>query len=183
MSIDNGKPNAFRVHADKPEGEILSGGAIQDAAGVIHQRPATGWPAKGISYVGGWPEGIQLGTDVASNFAARGLVTIEGADVVVRPSRPNPDVDANGSAKVADRHLVADRDNALGMPMPHAFPQAERITFHDPGGDVTYDVTRQPDKYVAGDTEGTERVTAEVYAAGDTEVEWFYTLTRTEKKG
>ena len=196
MSVDNGKPNIFRIHADKPEGDYVSPIAIQAPDGEVHYRPDTGWPVLGLEYlslaedrgsslyVSGWPELMQISIGQVEKYAARGLAVIDGARSVVRPSRPDPDTDESGSAKVADAHHIPDPGNPRGMPAPHVFSQADRITFHayDPATkrkhDEVYDVIRNPDKYVAGDTSGTEQVTPDVYATGNTEVDWFYTLQR-----
>lgn len=195
MSLDNGKSNIFRIHADKPEGEVLGPGLIKDSSGKIHIRPDDGWPAAGLSYlsvhptvtgqfVEGWPDGIAVSTKLIDAYAARGLVTVEGAREVVRPSRPDPGVDENGSARITEAHMVTNRQQEAdrSAPPPHVLPQADRITFkaYSPGGtyDEVYDVVRNPDKYVAGDTTGEQQVTPEIYADGETEVEWFYTLRR-----
>lgn len=202
MSVTDGKPNHLHVYADKPDGEYVgeehglpATAVIKTADGRLHQRPAEGWPALGLGYtspdpelpghrVYGWPDAMQISPKVLNGLASRGLAYLTGERTVVRPSRPDPDTDENGSAKVADHHHVPDPDNPRGNPPPHVFPQADVVTFrtYDPvtrrRGTVTYDVARNPDKYVAGDETGEAQVTPDVYAAGDTEVEWFYTLHR-----
>lgn len=119
---------------------------------------------------------------VRKNLGRPKIMTVEGLRQVTRPSRPEPDFDEKGSAVVAGHHYGDDADNPGGIQGPHELLHADAFVFHTPDGDLRYEVVRQPDKYVAGDAKGTKRVTAEVYAAGDTEVEHFFTL-RLIKKG
>jgi hypothetical protein len=70
----------------------------------------------------------------------------------------------------------------------HTFIHADAIVLHCAGGDVRYRVTQQPDKYavidrveingdkrlVREEIDPTAEVTRDIYAAGDTRVDWFY---------
>lgn len=74
----------------------------------------------------------------------------------------------------------------------HTFLHADALVLHTVDGDVRYRVTRQPDKYAVVDymtgpyggriaiTDDEAPVTDEAYAAGDTDVSWFYDLQREE---
>ena len=58
----------------------------------------------------------------------------------------------------------------------HTFGHYDRLVLKTLDGDFVYDVIRQPDKYVTGDDEA--KVTPDLYANGETQVDWFYDLKR-----
>jgi hypothetical protein len=138
-------------------------------------NPATGgaepWPLAGIQLDGadgseGPPQTIGISTTVVDNGRAEGWITVEGENVVHRPGGPPGNLWA----------------------VTHTFRQVDTLIFHTVDGDVRYRVTHQPDKYAVVDRvtanddkrlvreeiDPDAEVTDEIYAAGDTRVDWFY---------
>lgn len=113
------------------------------------------WPLAGVRLLDA-PDATQIPTNVVADAIAQGWATGEDGRQVVRPSGRTPD--------------------DLTKP-PHVFVHYSRIIFHTLDGDVTYRVLHQPDKY-ADPGDDTTPVTAEVYAAGATRVDWFYGVGR-----
>lgn len=113
------------------------------------------WPLASVDVMGDPPDEHGVSTHLVAAGISEGWITGEGEEVVHRPGGP-PD----------NRWAVT-----------HTFVQYASLTFHFDSGDVTYKVTHQPDKYVAGGTDKT-KVTDEIYAAGETRVDAFYWLKR-----
>lgn len=132
------------------------------------------WPLAGIEIVGDAPSYTHVGTSWVAKGKAEGWITLEGEEIVHRPSGPS--------------------DNVWGAPA-HTFVQAEALIIHTVDGDVRYKVVHQPDKYAdnavyVNDGKKTEnglqytansysdetKVTDEHYANGQTRVDWFYGL-------
>lgn len=102
------------------------------------------------------PGGAPAATSVSTAFVNRGRVegwlSVEGEEVVHRPSGPAA---------------------APWSTPPHTFTHHDVIVLHTIDGDVRYRVVHQPDKYAA---DRYELPTDAQYAAGETRVDWFYTL-------
>jgi hypothetical protein len=140
-------------------------------------NPATGgaepWPLAGVRVEGingeQRPAVIGVGTTVVDNGRAEGWIEADGEQVVHRPGGP-PD----------DQWRVT-----------HTFRHYDTLTFKTVDGDLRYRVTHQPDKYavtgrkrskddesvVLETIDPAKTVTDQVYAAGDTRVDWFYLAT------
>lgn len=159
--------------------------AVKDSPHTVVNDPTTGRaiiintetgreesrPLLGVCPVGDLPEKCTVSTGFVESAVSEGWASYVNERVVFRPSGP--------------------ADNKWGTP-PHAFVHADAIVFHFIEGDVRYDVTHQPDKYVAKDkTFGDqtidtypdfdlddEPVTDAIYEAGKTRVDWFYGLQR-----
>lgn len=116
--------------------------------------PGQSWPLLGIELEDP-PDTCRVPTAWVNKAVAEGWVTLEAPTVVMRPAGPGGDPTAN----------------------VHQFIHADTLVVHTLDGDVRYRVVRQPDKYVAGGADD-EPVTAEVYAAGDTQVDHWYELER-----
>ncbi|HEX8106098.1 MAG TPA: hypothetical protein VF516_00155 [Kofleriaceae bacterium] len=119
-------------------------------------EPAPGqpWPLLGVELVDA-PDTCRVPTNWVNKAVAEGWAELVGPAVVMRPGGP-----ASDPASVL-----------------HQFLHAEALRIHTLDGPVTYRITRQPDKYVAGGADD-EPVTAEAYAAGDTQVDHWYELER-----
>lgn len=139
-----------RVRADRTGGEGS-------------RDPNTGaWPFAGLEHADGeWPAHIRVPQKVILHYMANGWVTGEGHEVVTRPA---------GTA-------AAPWAPTPTAPGPHVFHHYQAFVFHTPDGtdDARYRVVHQPDKYVASKGP-TAKVTDEVYASGDTRVDWFYEM-------
>jgi hypothetical protein len=97
------------------------------------------------------PKRCQLPTQWVAQGLAEGWIETEGMRVEHRPGGP-----------VDDQWATT-----------HSFVHYDAIVLKAIDGDVRYRVTRQPDKYVdSKDPDAT--VTPEIYAAGETRVDWFY---------
>jgi hypothetical protein len=148
-----------------------------DATGrVIHINPETGRQVDHLPLLGVRPEGdLPDETSVSARFVnsavSEGWAELVNSRVVYRPS--GPPEDPWGAA----------------WP-PHLFIHADAITFHFLDGDVTYEVTHQPDKYAdyeqatypaqidSFEGDDSTPVTPEVYEAGATRVDNLYCLKR-----
>lgn len=129
------------------------------------------WPLKGVQVEGDLPEECTVGTTFVQRAVSEGWATLVNERAVFRPSGPP-------------------HDKWGGQFVPHAFVHCDAIVFHFLDGDAYYEVTHQPDKYVASkrDYKGEqidtypdfslddEPVTDEHYAAGLTRVDHFYGL-------
>lgn len=127
------------------------------------------WPLAGVEFVyeDGPPAFTRVSTSYVQDAIREGWLEAEGMEPVVRPSGP------------ADNKWAGN---------PHVFMHIDALVFKTINGDVRYNVVRQPDKYVEGnsyDERGltTRRVntddhevTDEIYAEGKTRVDWFYDL-------
>lgn len=120
-----------------------------DTPGDAHEP----WPLAGVEIVGDPPDECEVSTGFIARGKAEGWIELEGENVMHRPGGPPSNLWA----------------------VTHTFVQAKAIVFHLAGGDVTYKVMHQPDKYVADGTD-TAKVTEDHYAAGETRVDLFYGL-------
>lgn len=112
------------------------------------------WPLVGVELLDA-PDTCRVPTGWVNKAVAEGWATLEGARVEIRPGGPAHDVAA----------------------IVHQFIHADVFVIHALGGDVRYRITHQPDKYVADGDDDTP-VSTEDYAAGNTRVDWFYSLAR-----
>lgn len=115
------------------------------------------------------PDKVRASTNVIATGRREGWLTLEGAQVVLRPAGPPGD---------------PDRED------PHIFHQGTRVVFHTLDGDVAYKVVHNPDKYADHSeasypdqvkkfkSDDSTKVTSEIYDAGATRVDWFYDLER-----
>jgi hypothetical protein len=119
--------------------------------------PATGyrnsWPLAGLKVTSA-PALARIPTSFVDRGRNAGWITVEGEQVYHRPGGPpsNP------------------------FAITHTFKHVDVIVLHDIDGDVRYRVTHQPDKY-ADNAPDDEPVTDDIYAAGETRVDWFYDAT------
>lgn len=111
------------------------------------------WPLAGVEVVGEPPKECRVPTTWVLMGRREGWIELEGEQVVHRPGGP-PDEPWR---------------------VTHTFVQGDVLVLKCVDGDVRYRITRQPDKYVEGGKD-TDEVTEEVYAAGETQVDWFYNL-------
>lgn len=119
-----------------------------DTPGVEHEP----WPTAGVKLEVA-PDECRLATTVVDRGVEEGWIELVNDQLVRRPAGP---------AENPTRSW-------------HYFNHCTQIIFHTVDGDVEYDVIYQPDKYVDSD-DPTESVTDERYAAGETRVDWFYTV-------
>lgn len=110
------------------------------------------WPLAGIEVVGDPPKETVVPRSFVSRGRVEGWLDLEGEEVVHRPGGPADDP----------------------WRRTHTFIHAKAIVLKTVDGDVRYRVTKNPDKFVAGDHRA--KVTDEIYAAGETEVVWTYHL-------
>lgn len=129
------------------------------------------WPLAGIQLEGDAPKTCRVSTTFVLRGRREGWIEIEGETVVHRPGGPPDDL----------------------WRITHTFIHGTTLVLKCIDGDVRYSITRQPDKYV--DTRGPqedakgalvdpphpgkeddEKVTDEIYEAGETRVDWFYNL-------
>ena len=149
-------------------------------------EPAEGqpWPCAGVEIVGGVPDEITFPTSFIRRHQNAEWLEIVGDGWVERPSRPNPD-EKGGVLVVANSHRSPDG------PQPHMFMHVERFIFDTLNhGRVEYRVVANPDKYADYDeatypdrikkfkADAATTVTPEMYAAGATRVDHFYTCVR-----
>lgn len=128
-----------------------------DTPGEDHEP----WPLAGVDCLGDPPDECGLATHFVARGIAEGWISGEDEEVVHRP----------GGGQQTGLWSVT-----------HTFLHYSAIVFHFSDGDVRYKVVRQPDKYVAGGTDKT-KVTAEIYAAGETQVDCFYWVKLDKRKG
>lgn len=147
----------IRKVADKSTGQRVRGYDSRTGEPCLinpeTERPEP-WPLAGITFEGAAPPAATvLSTSFVARGQAEGWLELVNPRVVHRPGGP-PE----------DRWRVT-----------HTFTHVEAIVFKALEENVRYRVTHQPDKYVDGRPD-TARVTDEIYAAGDTRVDWFYTV-------
>ena len=118
------------------------------------------WPLAGVDCLGDPPDECGLATHFVARGIKEGWIEAEGEEVVHRPGGP-----------IDNRWQVT-----------HTFLHYDALVFHFSGGDVRYKVVHQPDKYVAGGTDKA-KVTDEIYAAGETQVDAFYWVKLQKGKG
>lgn len=146
----------IRKLADKTTGERVTRYDQETGAKKL-VNPATDgddhepWPLAGVEAVGEVPAEVDFPTHFVARGKAEGWITLEGEEVVHRPGGPPDNVWA----------------------VTHTMVQAQEIVLHLASGDVRYKVVHQPDKYVAEGTDKT-KVSDELYAAGQTRVDYFY---------
>lgn len=162
-----GQQRVVRFDCDTGEKKLVNPATPGDA----HES----WPLAGISFAD--PAGNHADppalTTISSGKLAEGLAegwaTATGARPVVRPAGPTMEDWNSGQTG-----------------QPHMFMHYDTVTFHTLDGDFTYNVTHQPDKYAdhdeatyeiaAFDADDTTEVTPEIYEAGATRVDDYYTL-------
>ncbi len=148
-----------RKLADKSEGERVvkydpDTGVkrlVNPATPGDHHEP---WPLAGVEVLDA-PEVCSVPTGWVNRAVAEGWATLEGPRLATRPGGPAGDP----------------------LAVTHQFIHADHLVIHSVDGDVRYRVVGQPDKYVTGGGPD-DQVTREDYAAGNTEVRWFYALER-----
>lgn len=139
-----------------PTGEVKL--VNPDTPGTDHEP----WPMVGVEILGDEPPArAKISQRMAQAASGEGWLTLVNSRPVVRPAGPNQgtfESSVNGT--------------------PHVFYHADEIHIETANhGLVKYRVVRQPDKYAA--TEGADLetpVTPEMYAAGQTSVDWTYGL-------
>lgn len=137
------------------------------------RNPDGSWPLAGVSITLDKDGTAQMSTRLVMDGKAEGWITTTGDRSVSRHGGPvnNP----------ADPRAL------------HNFVHFDTVTIHTiDEGDITFEVTHQPDKYAdyeaATDPDAVEPfeaddetpVTDEIYAAGATRVDYFYDLKRVE---
>lgn len=129
-------------------------------------NPATGrpepWPLAGVRIEGDAPVSCKVPTSWVARGIAEGWLEGVNERPVVRPAGPTQNV-----------------WNSSHTGQPHLFMHYDALILKCVDGDVRYEVTHQPDKYVDSD-DPSESVTPEIYAAGNTRVDHFYELTLAE---
>jgi hypothetical protein len=120
-----------------------------DTPGVDHEP----WPLAGVKLEIA-PDECRLSTSFVDRGINEGWLEGFGESLIRRPAGP------------ADNPTRA----------WHYFTHYDELVFHTVDGDVTYRVTRQPDKYVEGDETGVMSVTDEFYRSGETQVDHFYAV-------
>ena len=153
-----------RIHADRTDGERVKRydpetgeGYLADPSTWRRDDPATWvekpWPATAIELIDGAPASAQTTLQWIRKRQAEGLVVVEGERPEHRPGGPPDDL----------------------WRVTHTFIHIDALVLKTTDGDVRYRVVRQPDKYVAGGADE-DLVTPDIYAAGETDVAWFYLL-------
>lgn len=128
------------------------------------------WPVAGIQPFGrrhkGWPEKMRVTMSSILKWEGRGLLSVEGREVVLSPAGP-PSSPWKGSATT--------RKN-------HEFVIGSRIVFHnnvnDPNDDVAYKVVRNPGKFYDSDQVAVTRETLNRYEkeSGNCQIHWDFLL-------
>jgi hypothetical protein len=102
------------------------------------------------------PQKTQIPTRYVDNAVAEGWMARYGERAVVRPAGPTQD------------KLISTYSGT-----PHTFVHCDSIGISTVDADYMYKVVHQPDKYV-GNGDLTDKVTPEIYEAGNTRVDHFY---------
>lgn len=148
----------LRKLADKSSGSrvpMLDSNGVQilvnpDSPGEYHEP----WPLAGVKILDNpLPDPCRISTNLVEQGIHEGWITVEGDKMVHRPGGPPGNL----------------------WRVTHSLMQVSSITIHTIDGDVHYQVTRQPDKYVE-DGKDTDKVTDEIYASGNTVVDKFYDM-------
>jgi hypothetical protein len=121
-----------------------------DTPGTVHEP----WPLLGVQIEGDAPKLTTVSQRFAVQGQSEGWLQFENYRLVTRPGGPP--------------------DTKFDPTRVHNFVHADAIIFKCVDGDVKYLVTRQPDKYAT--KSDTQEVTDAIYAAGDTEVSWWFGL-------
>lgn len=134
--------------------------------------PATGepspWPILGLDAPDGWPRKTRVPVKTITRGIIEGWAELINPRMEFRPGGPPEDP----------------------WRVTHTFTHADGVTFKGIRGDVSYRITVQPDKYAARERkvlseqkglslpviEREKLVTPDIYAAGQTEVVWYYEL-------
>jgi hypothetical protein len=143
----------FRKLADESGGPAAF--AAERGPQVLGEQssPVDHWPLAGVEIVGDPPQEANLPMDYVRRAVAEGWMVGDGENVVHRPGGPPQDK----------------------WRVTHTFVHYDTITVKTTTGDLRYRVAHQPDKY-AGSGGDRAKVTDERYAAGETRVDWFYTV-------
>jgi hypothetical protein len=127
------------------------------------------WPPLGeIEFLKDPPRYTRISTRLVSRGVSEGWASLVDEEVVHRPGGPPGDLWA----------------------VTHTFRQASEVVLHAHDSDVRYRVIHNPDKYAVVDREQVsdekglavpiidpkKKVTEEIYAAGDTDINWYYDL-------
>lgn len=120
-----------------------------DTPGEDHEP----WPLVGVKILDDpLPDSCRLSTNLVEQGIHEGWMTVEGDEMVHRPGGPpgNP------------------------WRLTHSLRHIDALVIHSVHGDIRYEVTRQPDKYVEDGSD--KKVTDEIYKDGRTIVDKFYDL-------
>jgi hypothetical protein len=158
----------IRKRADRSSGRRIKMADPDGTTGHTHKlvNPDTPgqdhepWPLAGVDVIGDPPDECGLSTHFVARGIAEGWIEGEGEEVVHRPGGP-------ASNKWA---------------VTHTFLHYDALLFDFASGVVRYKVVRQPDKYVADGTDK-QKVTDEIYADGETQVDTFYWVKLQKGKG
>lgn len=153
------EPLQLRKLADKSDGEERVSRFDTNTGHKYLVDPVTGqpkpWPFAGLEFIGDPPELTKVTTKYVTRGQAEGWIEMINPRMVHRPGGPPEEP----------------------WRVTHTLMQADEIVFKTVKGDVHYEVTRQPDKYAdAEKADDQTLVTDEVYAAGNTKVDWFFEL-------
>ena len=162
-----------RKLADKTEGErVVRFDPVTGERKLVNPYTAgdahEAWPLAGVQVEGDAPAVCSVSTSFVSNGIDEGWIELVNARPAHRPGGP-----PTNEWKVT-----------------HTFMHADAIVLKTVDGDVRYQVTRQPDKYVESTSKKTDpktgspigvpvldaTVTPDIYAAGETTVMWSYDL-------
>lgn len=167
---------AFRKLADKTSGRRITRYHPETGAKMLVNPDTPGeehepWPLLGVRIVDvngsdtDPPQRTAIDVGRVEAGMAEGWIERVGARPVVRPAGAQQDIWTSGTTGT-----------------PHTFIHADYIIFKTVDGDVRYRVVHQPDKYAADGDDETP-VSPELYAAGETRVDWFYGLELVEEQG
>jgi hypothetical protein len=148
----------LHIYADKSDEASLQ----NDLPGA----PPGTWPLDRVEHIGEPPEECNVSMHVVLEGLSRGYIEGEGHEVVTRPGGP-----------AGNKWLPT-----TNCPTPHNFHHFTHLTI----AGVRYEVTHQPDKYADdgdGNFDDDEPVTDELYDAGQTRVDWFYSIKKVNSDG
>jgi len=140
-----------------------------DTPGADHEA----WPLAGVLLEQA-PDEAGVSTTLVAQGIAEGWLTGVNGRPVVRPAGRTQSDWISGQTGT-----------------PHVFIHYDALVFHTLDGDVTYRVTHQPDKYAdsgsvnargqvitENEHDDDTPVTPDLYAAGETRVDWFYGIVK-----
>ena len=139
--------------------------------------PNGSWPLAGIKVLPETPDKFNVSTRYVDAAEAEGWMKRVNPRGVVRPAGPRQDVLSSSYSG-----------------QPHTFIHCDEIIFKTVDGDIRFLVVHQPDKYAVVDYEvvnqeknlvrevidPNQKVTPEIYAAGQTRVDHYYGLERSD---